>query len=92
VTNAKTSDPKVYVERFGAGPRPFLAVRNTRDRTVTVEIFVDSSALDKDAGSIGAEPLLTGHPELKWDAGNSSISLTLEPHETEILHLINGRF
>jgi hypothetical protein len=88
VTHATTSKDSVYVERFGAWPDLRFTLRNMdEDRAAAVVVTLRADALALPPLPLGAHALLAGsrHP-LSAPAGRRTVSLTLDPGASEILH------
>jgi uncharacterized repeat protein (TIGR01451 family) len=90
VTYATTSDPNVYIERFGDWPNLHFTLRNTTDVTipVTVTMWADDDALGLPTIPLAATALLAGtqHP-LSGIGDIRTLTMTLAGQASEILNL-----
>ncbi len=83
VTNAESSDPRVYVERFGERPgRCLLTVFNDSPERRTVELTLDPSLA---AGGVTETPELVRHATLHWRDGRTSV--TLDGEDVAVIEL-----
>jgi hypothetical protein len=87
VTQARSADPTVFIERFGSWPSLFFTLRNSGDRAVTTRISFDA-ALGLPAGRLVARPLIAGGPELVAGEGaGRPLPVTLAPQQVELLEI-----
>ena len=87
VTQARSADPAVYIERFGNWPSLFFTLRNSGDRAVTTSISFDAT-LGLPAGRLVARPLIAGGPELLvGDGAGRPLPITLAPQQVELLEI-----
>jgi len=88
VTYATTSDPVVYIEKYGGWPSLYFTLRNTADVSVTLEITMQADALGLPAAPLSAKALLAGtvHP-LSALAATRTLTLTLASQSSEVLSL-----
>jgi hypothetical protein len=73
LTRASTSDPQVYIERFGNAAPFYFTVRNTATSAVTVTVTIDP-ALELPAKA-SARRMVAGGPELPVNGGRFSLPL-----------------
>lgn len=86
VTRATSSDPAVYVERYGTWPDLRFTLRNTTDASITVEVTFRADDLGLPGVPLTATALLAGtlHP-LSAPAPTRTLTLTLAPQASELL-------
>ena len=88
VTQARTSDPAVYIERFGDWPRLHFTLRNTLEVTVTVGITMEAEALGLPAVPITATALLADEQyPLNAPGPTRTLTVALAPQAGELLCL-----
>jgi hypothetical protein len=86
VTHAVTTNPDVYIERFGEWPFLYFTLRNTLDVPASVDVAIDAQVLGLADIPITASALLKGdtHP-LSAPGPVRTLSLTLDPLASEII-------
>jgi hypothetical protein len=88
ITQASTSDPTVYIERFGDWPQLHFTLRNTLEVTVTVGITVEAEALGLPAVPITAAAMLAEEQyPLSAPGPTRTLNVTLGPLASELLRL-----
>ena len=88
VTRAKTSDPAVYIERFGDWPQLYFTLRNTQDVSATVSITVEADALGLPASPVAVMALLANeNHSLDGSSASRTLTVTLGPQASEALYL-----
>jgi hypothetical protein len=86
VTYAMTSDPVVYIERYGDWPDLHFTLRNTSDVSVTPEVSVQADALGLPTVPLSTEALLAGTVRpLSAPAATRTLTVTLGPQASEVL-------
>ncbi len=91
MTHAKTSDPAVYIERFGAWPNLNFTVRNTREVPVTVVITIEAQSLSLPEAPATALALVAGEQyQLSPPGSARTLPVSLGPQSTEVLQLMQA--
>ncbi len=86
VTYATTSDPEVYIERFGAWPYLHFTLRNLTTETKSMTVTLLTEPLKLPTKQLTATALLDGteHP-VNTTGTTHTLSMTLAPQASEIL-------
>ncbi len=88
LTYARTTDERVYVERFGAWPELYFTVRNTsEDEVIQLELVLDSERLGLPHAALTAHALLADtEPAVQQGTGGSlNVALEMPAQTTEVL-------
>ena len=84
ITRATSSDPEVWLERFGEGEPLFLTVFNPTDQTRTTTVSVDARAA---LGPQSRLAELVEGREVPWTSAGEAFSLTLDPEEVRVVRI-----
>jgi len=92
VTFARSSDERVYVERFGRAPGPvYLTLLNDSAEPRSAVVSVDVAALGLDADRLDPVDLISGgRPAISRSAGVASFRLELAPQDAAVIELTRG--
>ncbi|HJN15299.1 MAG TPA: hypothetical protein QGH10_07415, partial [Armatimonadota bacterium] len=82
ITLAKSSDPGVWIERFGDGETIYLTCLNPGDESLTTEVAIDPRAATSADSRV--TDLVDGS-ELAWIAAGRTFSLTVEPEDVRVV-------
>ena len=89
LTYARTSDERVYVERFGAWPDLYFTLRNSSaEEAVKLTLIIDVASLDVPGRWVKASTLLAGRElQVSSHGDQVTIEVRLDADSTEVLEL-----
>jgi len=85
VTRARSSDPAVHVERFGAWPDLWFTLRNTASTPITLTLIVERAPLGLPSSIPAAAVFSWTQHRLATAGSNLVVTLTIGAGATEIL-------